>query len=135
MKNKDLLTYGAIAVGVLMLMGNKSLSGINGSDYDDPDMVRELELYGENDGAIYRQRRRPILVNLSKKYKKGQYDVTKAAKLWMYYIEDVMQKYHREYGSSRDKWFQQLSMADRKKFALELAKETKAEFDLGNFID
>ena len=37
------------------------------------DEMRELKLYIDNDANLYRQRYMPILKNLSKKKKKGQY--------------------------------------------------------------
>jgi len=102
--------------------------------YKDPDAAREIELYADNDSRLYFSRKLPILKNLQKKYQKGQYDVEKAAKLWLYYINDAMQRYNKEYGSRGDKWSDLLSVADRKLLAIEYAKETLNEFEQGNFI-
>jgi len=101
--------------------------------YTDKDAAREIQLFADNDYQLYNQRRRPILINLGKKYKKGTYDIQKAAKLWRYYIDAAMQKYNKEFGSRGDKWFELLSVPDRNLLALEYAMETKDEFDLGNF--
>ncbi len=101
--------------------------------YNDKDAAREIQIYADNDYSLYNQGKRPILVNLGKKYKKGTYDVQKAAKLWRYYIDAAMQKYNKEFGSRGDKWFELLSVPDRNLLALEYAMETKEEFDLGNF--
>jgi hypothetical protein len=101
--------------------------------YNDKEAAREIQLYADNDYQLYNQRKRPILINLGKKYKKGTYDVQKAAKLWRYYIDAAMQKYHKEFGSRGDKWYELLNVADRNLLALEYAMETKEEFDLGNF--
>jgi hypothetical protein len=103
--------------------------------YKDPDMARELELYADNDSLLYFQRRKPILINLSKKYKKGTYDIQKAAKLWRYYIDAALEKYNKEFGSRGDKWYNLMSVADRNLLALEYAQNTKDEFDLGNFTE
>jgi hypothetical protein len=103
--------------------------------YKDPDMARELELYADNDSLLYFQRRKPILINLSKKYKKGTYDIQKAAKLWRYYIDAALEKYNKEFGSRGDKWYDLMSVADRNLLALEYAQNTKDEFDLGNFTE
>ena len=103
--------------------------------YKDPDMAREIELYADNDSLLYFQRRKPILINLSKKYKKGTYDVQKAAKLWRYYIDAALEKYNKEFGSRGDKWYDLMSVPDRNLLALEYAENTKAEFDLGNFTE
>jgi hypothetical protein len=100
--------------------------------YKDKDAAREIQLYADNDYQLYKQRKNPILINLSKKYIKGQYDINKAAKLWRYYIDAALQKYHKEFGS-RGSWSNLLSVPDRNLLALEYAIETKNEFDLGNF--
>jgi len=111
----------------------KVVSGM--PSYKDPDMARELELYADNDSTLYFQRRKPILINLGKKYKKGTYDIQKAAKLWRYYIDAALEKYNKEFGSRGDKWYELMSVADRNLLALEYAKATKDEFDLGNFTE
>jgi hypothetical protein len=100
--------------------------------YRDQDAAREIELYADNDSQLYYQRRKPILVNLAKKYKKGTFDIDKAAKLWRYYIDAALQKYNKEFGSRGDKWSDLLSTHDRQLLALEYATRTKEEFDLGN---
>jgi light-regulated signal transduction histidine kinase (bacteriophytochrome) len=100
--------------------------------YRDQDAAREIELYADNDSQLYYQRRKPILVNLAKKYKKGTFDIDKAAKLWRYYIDAALQKYNKEFGSRGDKWSDLLSTHDRQLLALEYATRTKNEFDLGN---
>ena len=111
------------------------MSGIkvgNLPTYKDKEAAREIQLFADNDYQLYQQRKRPILINLGKKYKKGTYDTHKAAKLWRYYIDAAMQKYHKEFGG-RGKWSNLLSVPDRNVLALDYAIETKNEFDLGNF--
>ena len=103
--------------------------------YSDPDMARELYLYSTNDSQLYYSQRRPILINLSKKYKKGTFDIDKAAKLWRYFVDSSLQKYNKEFGSRGDKWFELMSVHDRNLLAHEFAEDTKAEFDLGNFTE
>ena len=100
--------------------------------YKDKDAAREIQLYADNDSQLYRQRKNPILQNLSRKYIKGTYDIHKAAKLWRNYIDAALQKYHKEFGSKGDKWYDLLSVPDRNLLALEYAINTKDEFDLGN---
>ena len=99
--------------------------------YKDPDMAREIQLYADNDSLLYTQRRKPILINLSKKYRKGTYDVDKASKLWRYYIDASLQKYHKEFGG-RGKWYDLLSVPDRNLLAHEYAVSTLEEFNSGN---
>jgi len=102
--------------------------------YKDKDAARDVQLFADNDYMLYQQRKRPILINLGKKYKKGTYDVNKAAKLWRYYVDAALQKYHKEYGH-RGKWYDMLSVPDRNLLSLDYAIETKNEFDLGNFTN
>ena len=103
--------------------------------YKDKDAAREVQLFADNDYMLYQQRKRPILINLGKKYKKGTYDVNKAAKLWRYYVDAALQKYHKENGSKGDNWYDMLSVPDRNLLSLDYAIETKNEFDLGNFTN
>ena len=102
--------------------------------YKDKDAARDVQLFADNDYMLYQQRKRPILINLGKKYKKGTYDINKAAKLWRYYVDAALQKYHKEYGN-KGKWYDMLSVADRNLLSLDYAIETKNEFDLGNFTN
>ena len=103
--------------------------------YKDAIAAREIELYADNDSQLYFSRRLPILKNLQKKYKKGIYEIDKAAKLWKYYIEAAMQKYNKEFGSRGNKWSDLLSVNDRNLLATEYAIRTKQEFDNGEFVD
>lgn len=104
-------------------------------EFRDPNAAREIELYADNDSQLYYQSRRPILQNLTKKYKKGTYDIDKAAKLWRYYIDAALKKYNKEFGSRGDNWFDLLDTHDRQLLAMEYANRTKQEFDLGNFTE
>ena len=112
------------------------IGGIAGTpNFKDPDAAREIQLFAENDGDLYRQQRRPILVNLSIKHKKGNYDIAKAAKLWRYFIDSAMKKYQKDFGSRGGKWSDLLSTSDRQLLAEQFAHETKDEFDLGNYTE
>lgn len=101
--------------------------------YKDENAVREIRLYADNNSQLYFSRKLPILKNLQKKYQKGTFDVNKASKLWRYYIDDAMQRYHKEFGS-RGKWYNMLDTSDRQLLANEYAEETLSEFQLGNFV-
>ena len=102
--------------------------------YKDPDAVREIQLYADNNSQLYFSRKLPILKNLQKKYKKGTFDVNKASKLWRYYIDDAMQRYHKEFGN-RGKWYDMINTTDRQLLANEYAEDTLNEFELGNFVN
>lgn len=103
--------------------------------YQDKEAAREIQLFADNDAQLYYSKRKPIIINLQRKYKKGTYDINKAAKLWRYYIDAAMQKYSKEYGSRGDKWHKLLSVSDRNLLALDYAMEAKKEFDKGEFLD
>ena len=62
--------------------------------------MRELKLYIDNDSSLYRQRYMPILKNLSKKKKKGQYRKGLASKAFMYLIDDGAKRYVKSYGGN-----------------------------------
>ncbi len=62
--------------------------------------MRELKLYIDNDASLYRQRYMPILKNLSKKKKKGQYRKGLAQKAFMYLIDDGAKRYTKSYGGN-----------------------------------
>ena len=62
--------------------------------------MKELRLYIDNDSSIYRQRYMPILKNLSKKKKKGNYRKTLASKAFMYMNDDGAKPYVRSYGGN-----------------------------------
>ena len=64
------------------------------------DEMRELKLYIDNDANIYRQRYMPILKNLSKKKKKGNYQKGLASKAFMYLVDDGAKRYTKEYGGN-----------------------------------
>ena len=129
--HKDTKSHN-VNIRVVSGVKNKKINGL--PTYHDSDMAREIKLYSENDGQLYFQQRRPILINLGKKYKKGTFDVMKASKLWRYFIDSALKKYHKEFGTGKD-WYKLMDTHDRQLLALEMAHETKDEFDLGNFTN
>lgn len=98
---------------------------------NDIDAVREIELFIENDYQLYRSQTNPILINLTKKFKKGTFDLNKASKLFRYLIDSGMKKYHKEYGTGKD-WHKLLSTHDRQYLAEQMAKHTLIELQAGN---
>jgi hypothetical protein len=76
----------------------------------DEDAIRELVMFIENDGDLYRMQMTPIIENLAKKKAKGQYDVEKAVKLWGYLVENGARKYAFEFGTKKPgtrRWMEQ----------------------------
>lgn len=66
--------------------------------------VRELTLYADNDGALYR-RREPYLNNMRRKMAVRKYDRVKGVKLWEYFAEQAARKYVTEFGGDWAKTF------------------------------
>ena len=62
--------------------------------------MRELKAYIDNDSSLYRQRYIPILKNLSKKKKKGNFNKSLATKAFMYLIDDGAKRYVKSYGGN-----------------------------------
>ena len=86
------------------------------------DEMRELKLYIDNDANLYRQRYMPILKNLSRKKKKGQYRKGLASKAFMYLIDDGAKRYTKEYGGNARDMFPKRQRKD-------LAKDYVDEFE------
>jgi hypothetical protein len=89
----------------------RSRRGLSG-----PDEVRELHLFCDNDGDLYRQQRQPIEKNLQKKMAKGVFDKTKAVKLWGHLADSCAKKYAKQFGDGRE-WHKMFSTADRREVA------------------
>lgn len=83
--------------------------------------TRELALYIENNGDLYRRQTIPIIKNLQRKIAKGTYDPAKALILWKHLADSGAQMYAKEFGGPGDKWSAMFSVADRKTAAAELA--------------
>ncbi len=84
--------------------------------------MKELKLYIDNDSSLYRQRYMPILKNLSKKKKKGQYRKGLAQKAFMYLIDDGAKRYVKSYGGDARDVFP-------KRQRKQLAKDYVEEFE------
>lgn len=121
-------------VNIRVLSGvKKSLGSL--PPYSDPDAAKEIQMYADSNGQLYYSRMFPIIKNLYRKWKKGTFDVGKAAILFKYYVEDAMQRYHKDFGSKGDKWYDLLSPIDRKILATEYAEQMLWEFESGNYDD
>jgi len=93
--------------------------------------ARELEVFIENDGTLYRQRGLPIIRNLVLKMVQGKYDSTKAVKLYMYLVDDGAKKYAKESGGAD--WSRMFPKATRETVAKSLVKGFEDEAKLGNY--
>jgi hypothetical protein len=97
------------------------------------DEARELMLYIENDGQIYRQMVLPVLKNLATKKAKGTYVHDLGIKAFMNVATLGAQNYHREHGSMGTPWNVMFSTSVRKEVAEALASQFLQEYRLGNF--
>jgi len=85
--------------------------------------ARELTLFAENDGDLYRSRIQPIIQNLARKVAAGTYDADKALTLWRYAADDAAQRYTRAHGTPGPHGaYGSFSVATRKACAAMLAE-------------
>ncbi len=98
--------------------------------------AKELYLFIQNDGDLYRQQYQPIINNLTTKKARGIYDHTKAAKLFGYLVDTGAKWY--EYGG-RPPYNKPQRIPDyfnkklRDAVAEELRDNFETEYDLGNY--
>jgi len=97
----------------------------------DQPAAKELELWIENDGELYRRQYQPILKNLANKKARGIYDHAKAVKLFGYLAESGAKRYNGETGSGSGVGI--FNPATRHAVAEQLAKQFETEYDLGNY--
>jgi hypothetical protein len=79
---------------------------------------RELDLYAENTSELYNQKK-SILANIQRRIAKGTFDLAKAPKLWMYWVDAAAKRYTKEFGSGGSPIF---NKATRMALAEELAR-------------
>ena len=94
--------------------------------------ARELELYAENTEAFIA----PVIKNLSKHYKRGNFSLDLAIKsIERYCLTPAAKQYKLEHGSMADSWHSMFPKAVRLEAAETIARKWSAEFKLGNFWD
>lgn len=94
---------------------------------------RELRLFADNSGDLYRQSLQPIVANLTKKMDKGVYDPSKAETLFGYHADRAAQAYTKEFGSTGEKWHQMFSPAVRREAAAHWQRELAPRIKSGEF--
>lgn len=136
MKPRDLFSFllaaGALGAGVYATFKGKG-SSMSGSRLRGPTEARELQLFCENDGDLYRRQGTPILKNLITKMARGTYSHSGAVKLYGYYAESCAKKYVQEHGSPDQPWNKMFSVADRRAVAENFAKDFETEAAHGNY--
>ena len=98
----------------------------------EPAAVRELELYADNEWALYNQKK-SILKNLVNKKAAGKYDPLQAAKLWGYWYDEAARRYTKEFGGGSG--FGIFTKADRMTAAAEAEKYARQEIEGGEHDD
>lgn len=93
----------------------------------DLEAARELELYAENTREIYDRWTMPTVANLTRKYKRGQYDKAKAIKAWEYVAEAAAKMYAREF-ASQAQWHVMFNAATRRVVAATLEEAYFCEY-------
>lgn len=66
--------------------------------YKPSEESRELTLYAENTGELYRKYVVPAIKMLHKKYIKGTFDIEKSIPLWYNIATEASKMYNREFG-------------------------------------
>ncbi len=95
--------------------------------------AKELLLYIENDGDLYRQQGLPILKNLVLKIDRGVYDHERAVKLYGYLVENGARKYTKEFAGTGDKWNEIFNKPTREAVSREFVKSFETEYKLGAY--
>ena len=67
----------------------------------DTEAVRELVLFIENDGNLYRQMIQPTIKNLQRKVQRGVFDSELSVRAWQHIADEGVRRYDREFGSGR----------------------------------
>lgn len=94
--------------------------------------VRELLLFTENDGELYRQMLSPLEHSYQRKLDKGEYDKEKAIKGFLNVVNVSAKRYSKEFATPRDKIF---TMADKREVARQLEEQFMSEIRVGNRFD
>lgn len=91
----------------------------------DHDAARELKMFIDNDGTLYRQMFIPIAKNLQTKIKRGKLDPSKAAKGFMHLVDEGARRYTKEF--DRRSGFGAFNKPTREFVAAEFAEEFVSE--------
>lgn len=95
----------------------------------DEHAATELVLFAENDANLYRQMKRPIELNLIKKFKAGKYNRELAVKLWMYLADEAAKRYAIQFASPNE-WNRIFTPATRRMAAVEMRDTFEPEMKI-----
>jgi hypothetical protein len=96
------------------------------------DAVRELGLFIENDGNLYRQMLTPINKNLEKKKAKGTYHPRKAEKAFRHLVDEGARRYTKDFGGHGNGGFGSFTPGDRAELSRQAARAFEVEYKSGN---
>lgn len=88
----------------------------------DHDAMRELMLYVDTDGTLYRRMTQSIERNLFIKMRSGKYDPKKAPKAWENLLEAGAKKYAREFAGRPSEWSKMFPKAERVALSIDYAR-------------
>jgi hypothetical protein len=94
---------------------------------EDSHEATELKTYADNHGKLYRNSHTPIMNHLSQAMKKGEYDHSKARKMWGQHADLAARAYHREFGTEDQPWHEMFPQSARKHVAKQWADEARDE--------
>lgn len=95
--------------------------------------ARELILFIENDGDLYRQQGLPIIKNLVAKVDRGIYDRQKAVKLYMYLMESGSRSYAKQFSTGEADWKNIFNKATRELAAKNFVAHFESEYKAGAY--
>lgn len=96
------------------------------------DAARELELYATNMEVYIK----PVIQNLSKHHKRGQFSLDLAIRaIERYCLTPAAKQYNLEHGSMTTPWHHVFPKSVRLEAAESIALQWSAEFKLGNYWD
>jgi hypothetical protein len=102
--------------------------------FETPESVaRELVIFVDHDGDLYRKQTQPIFKNLVTKMARGQYDREKAVKLFMCLAESGAKKYAKESGGDESMWYSMFPVPIRRLAASAWRDAFEQEASLGNY--
>jgi len=96
----------------------------------DDTAVRELVLFVDNDGDLYRRIKQPIARNLVTKVARGDYDSERAIQAYMHLAEEGAKKYAKEF---RGSWYAMFPVSVRQAAAAEWRDEFEREAREGEY--
>lgn len=97
--------------------------------------ARELQLFIENDGKLYRQQTQAIHRNLSRKHKQDKYDHALAPKLWKYLADNGAKEYTKEYDTTGFVSFGIFTPDMRREVAQSMADDYLIELEAKNYTE